>query len=224
MSNVITIDGPTSSGKSSVGLLFAKKIGYQFVDTGAIYRAGSLYILKNGIPAENEERVAEVFSTIFVKFQTTEDAQKIFLNDEDVTDQLHNPEITSIVPVVAAHRKAREEAKRIQRKIGSLENTVMTGRDIGSEIFPESKLKFFLTASPEVRAERRFKQLIKVNPDLKLETVLSDTLKRDELDSTREASPFRKPEDAVTIDTTNMSTEKSVNKMIDEYKRVFGEN
>lgn len=221
MSNIITIDGPTSSGKSSVGHLFAQKIGYEFIDTGAIYRAGAIYILKHGILAEDENRVAEVFSDIFVKFETKDGRQRIYLDDEDITDRLHSPEVTSIVPIIAAHKKAREEAKKIQRKIGSLTNTVMTGRDIGSEIFPESKLKFFLTASPEVRAERRYDQLKKVNPEITVDEVLKDMLKRDEMDATREASPFRKPEDAIVIDTTSMTTEQSVDAMLKEYRRVF---
>ncbi len=221
MSNIITIDGPTSSGKSSVGHLFAQKIGYEFIDTGAIYRAGAIYILKHGILPEDEEEVAQVFSDIFVKFETIDGRQKIYLDDEDITDRLHSPEVTSIVPIIAAHKKAREEAKKIQRKIGSLTNTVMTGRDIGSEIFPESKLKFFLTASAEVRAKRRFNQLKKVNPDVTFDEVLQNMLKRDEMDSTREASPFRKPEDAIVIDTTSMTTEESVAAMLKEYHRVF---
>lgn len=221
MSNIITIDGPTSSGKSSVGHLFAQKIGYEFIDTGAIYRAGAIYILKHGILAEDEDRVAEVFSDIFVKFETKDGRQRIYLDDEEITDRLHSPEVTSIVPIIAAHKKAREEAKKIQRKIGSLTDTVMTGRDIGSEIFPESKLKFFLTASPEVRAQRRFTQLKKIIPDTKFEDVLADMLKRDKMDSTREASPFRKPEDAIVIDTTSMTTEESVVAMMKEYHKKF---
>lgn len=223
MPNVITIDGPTSSGKSSVGLLFAKRINYQFVDTGAIYRAGSLSILNRGISLEDKSKIVEVFKDLDISFKTLEGEQEIFLDGLDVTSDLHAPQVTAIVPVIAALAKVREIAKQLQRKIGSLENTVMTGRDIGSEIFPDAKLKFFLTASPEVRAERRFKQLKKVNPATTFEEVLRDTQKRDEADATREASPFRKPADAITVDTTTMTTEESVNKMLEEYERVFGE-
>jgi CMP/dCMP kinase len=221
VSNVITIDGPTSSGKSSVGLLFSQKIGYQFIDTGRIYRAGALYILRHGVPIENEDRVADVFKNLNIKFEMVGEKQKLYLDDEDVTPYLHSPEITSIVPVVAAHAKAREYAKALQRKIGGLKDTVMVGRDIGSEIFPDAKLKFFLTASPEVRAERRLKQVQKVNPEITKDEVLEDMLKRDEVDSTREASPFRKPADAVIVDTTYLTTEESVNKMLELYNQVF---
>lgn len=221
MSNVITIDGPTSSGKSSVGLLFSQKIGYQFIDTGRIYRAGALYILRHGVPIENEDRVADVFKDLNIRFEMVGEKQKLFLDDEDVTPYLHSPEITSIVPVVAAHAKAREFAKALQRKIGSAQDTVMVGRDIGSEIFPDAKLKFFLTASPDVRAERRLKQVQKVNPEITKEEILEDMLKRDDADSTREASPFRKPDDAVIVDTTYLTTEESVNKMLELFNQVF---
>ncbi len=221
MSNVITIDGPTSSGKSSVGLLFSQKIGYQFIDTGRIYRAGALYILRHGVPIENEDRVADVFKNLNIRFEMVGEKQKLFLDDEDVTPYLHSPEITSIVPVVAAHAKAREFAKALQRKIGSAQDTVMVGRDIGSEIFPDAKLKFFLTASPDVRADRRLKQVQKVNPEITKEEILEDMLKRDDADSTREASPFRKPDDAVIVDTTYLTTEESVNKMLELFNQVF---
>lgn len=221
MSNVITIDGPTSSGKSSVGLLFSQKIGYQFIDTGRIYRAGALYILRHGVPIENEERVADVFKNLDIRFQMIGEKQKLFLDNEDVTPYLHSPEITSIVPIVAAHAKAREFAKALQRKIGSAQNTVMVGRDIGSEIFPDAKLKFFLTASSDVRAERRLIQVQKVNPEITKEEILEDMLKRDDADSTREASPFRKPEDAVIVDTTYLTTEESVEKMLEQFNQVF---
>ena len=147
MSNVITIDGPTSSGKSSVGFTFATKIGYKFIDTGAIYRVGSLKVLKEGINASDEEDVAKVFNDLNILFETIAGKPKILVDAIDITESLHNPEITVIVPIVAAYKKVRDSAKKIQRRVGEKENTVMVGRDIGSEIFPDSALKFFLTAS-----------------------------------------------------------------------------
>src|SRR3989344_5763338 len=111
MSEIITIDGPTSSGKSSVGLLFSQKIGYQFIDTGRIYRAGALYILRNSIPVEDEEKVAGVFENLEIDFKDVEDKVKIYLDGEDITNQIHTPEVTFIVPKIAAHPKARYFAK-----------------------------------------------------------------------------------------------------------------
>lgn len=222
MPNVITIDGPTSSGKSSVGLLFSQKIGYQFIDTGRIYRAGALYILRNSIPVEDEEKVSEVFKNLKIEFKELNGKVKIYMEGEDITSQIHSPEITYIVPKIAAHAKAREYAKQLQRKIGSQENTVMAGRDIGSEIFPDAKLKFFITADVEVRAKRRFDQIKKTDPEVNFEEILNGMKKRDNDDSTRKASPMRIPKDAVAIDTTNMTTEESVEKMLQEYQKIYG--
>lgn len=222
MPNVITIDGPTSSGKSSVGYLFSQKIGYQFIDTGRIYRAGALYILRNGIPIENEDKVAEVFKNLDIEFRKIEGKVKIFLEGEDVTSLIHSPEITFAVPKIASHAKAREFAKQLQRKIGSSQDTVMAGRDIGSEIFPDSKLKFFITADVKVRAKRRYDQIKKNDPNADFDVILNSMEKRDEYDSTRKASPMRMPENAVIIDTTSMTTEETVEKMLEEYKKIYG--
>lgn len=222
MSNVITIDGPTSSGKSSVGFLFSQKIGYQFIDTGRIYRAGALYILRNHVPIDNEEKVAEVFENLNIEFRMVDGKVKNFLEGEDVTSQIHTAEITFIVPKIAAHAKARYFAKQLQKKIGSEKNTVMAGRDIGSEIFPDSKLKFFITADVKVRAQRRYDQIKKTNPEVKYEDVHRGMEKRDNADSTREASPMRVPKDAIVIDTSNLTTEQTVHQMLEHYHQVFG--
>lgn len=222
MPNVITIDGPTSSGKSSVGFLFSQKIGYQFIDTGRIYRAGALYILRNEIPVDNEDKVAAVFENLDVEFRHINGKVKMFLSGEDVNAAIHSPEVTFIVPKIAAFAKARAFAKKLQRKIGSEKDTVMAGRDIGSEIFPDAKLKFFITAAEQVRAQRRFDQIKQNDPNASFEEVLKNMEKRDMDDATREASPMRVPKDAVILDTSNMTTEETVDKMMEEYKKVFG--
>ncbi len=219
VSNVITIDGPTSSGKSSVALLFANRIGYQYIDTGSIYRAGTYYILQHGIPMENEDRVAEVFASLEVDFKMISGKMHTFLNAQDVSEFLHSLEVTSVVPIVAAHKKAREECKRIQRRIGERQNTVMTGRDIGSEIFPDAPLKFFLTARSEIRAQRRYEQIKDKNPEITYQEILRDMMARDKMDSEREASPFRKPEGAIEIDTSDMSVDDSVDGLVNEFKK-----
>lgn len=221
MPYVITIDGPTSSGKSSVGYLFSQKIGYQFIDTGRIYRAGALYILRNEIPIDDEDQVASVFENLDIHFRKVDGKVKIFLLDEDVTAQIHTPEVTFIVPKIAAFAKARNFAKQLQRKIGSLENTVMAGRDIGSEIFPDAKLKFFIMADVKVRAKRRYDQIKKTDPKADFEEVLESMEKRDNDDSTREASPMRIPKDAIIIDTTSLTTEETVEKMMEAYRKLF---
>lgn len=221
MSNVITIDGPTSSGKSSVGHMFSQKIGFQFIDTGAIYRIGCLEALKKNADLNNEDELVKIFDNLNVYFKSLNGASAVFLNNEEVTSLLHSPQITQIVPKVAAYPKVRSSAKNIQHKLGSMQDTVMAGRDIGSEIFPQSKLKFFITASVETRAKRRFEQLVQKNPSVKYEDVLKSMQERDNHDSSREASPMRIPEDAVVIDTTNLTTEQSVKRMLEEFNRVF---
>lgn len=222
MSNVITIDGPTSSGKSSVGFLFSQKIGYQFIDTGRIYRAGALYILRNNINQGDEEAVAKVFEVLNIEFRMVDGKVKNFLDGEDVTAEIHTAETTAVVPKIAAFAKARFFAKQLQKRIGSKKDTVMAGRDIGSEIFPDSKLKFFITADVKIRAQRRYDQIKKSNPEVNYEDVLRGMETRDNADTTRKASPMRIPEDAIVIDTSNLSTEETVERMMAEFKRVFG--
>lgn len=223
MSNVITIDGPTSSGKSSVGFVFSKQIGYQFIDTGRIYRAGALFILKNNISIDDEDAVARVFENLDIEFRMVDGKVRNFLGGKDVTVEIHTAETTAVVPKIAAFAKARAFAKQLQKRIGAEQNTVMAGRDIGSEIFPDSKLKFFITADVKIRAQRRYDQIKKSNPDVNYEDVLRGMEDRDNKDTTRKASPMRIPKDAIVIDTTNLSTEETVERMIEEYKRVFGE-
>lgn len=221
MPNIITIDGPASSGKSSVGHLFSHKINYLYIDTGVIYRCYGYFALKNNLLDEPEEKLAEIFENLKIEFKKDDNKDLVFLNSENVTEFIHTPEVSKTTPKIAALAKVREVSKALQRKIGESQNTVMAGRDIGSEIFPESKLKFFITASAKVRAQRRFDQLIKKFPDTKFEEVLEDTKKRDQADSTRSASPLRIPKGAVVVDTSKKSIEQSVEILLENYKKVF---
>ena len=212
--DVITIDGPTSSGKNSVGFLLAQKLGYQYIDTGMIYRVGTYLVLKNNIPLNDVPQITDIFENLNIEIRNGNDALKILNNGEELTDLLHTTVVTNNVSTVAAFREVREVTKIIQRKLGDLKNTVMTGRDIGSEIFPLAKHKFFLTAKIEIRAKRRFDQLIKLDSAVKYKDVLNSMLERDKKDSEREVSPLRVPEGAITIDNSDMSVEQTVAKMI----------
>ena len=211
--DVITIDGPTSSGKNSVGFLLAQKLGYQYIDSGSIYRSGCVFILRDNIPLE-QEKIVEVFKKLQIEIKKEDSEQRFFANGEDVTDQLHNGEVTKIVPVVSAMKEVREATKHIQYRLVNSKNTVMTGRDIGSEIFPDAKYKFYLTANVEIRARRRFKQLVEKDPAIKFQDVLEDMKKRDQKDSTREISPLRVPPAAVIIDNSNLTQAETVEEML----------
>lgn len=207
---VITIDGPTSSGKNSVGFLLAQKLGYQYVDSGSIYRAGCIVILRDKVSLDDLEKIIEVYKNLKIEIRN----QKFLANGEDITDNLHDAEVTKIVPAISAIKEVREAVKVIQYNITQDKNTVMTGRDIGSEIFPNVKHKFFLTADIKIRAERRYKQLVAKDPSITFDSVLKNMEERDKQDSTREASPLRIPEDATIIDNSNLDIEQTVKKML----------
>ncbi|MBI2020827.1 (d)CMP kinase [Candidatus Daviesbacteria bacterium] len=212
--DIITIDGPTSSGKNSVGFLLSQKLGYQYIDSGSIYRAGCIFIFRNKIDLNDVPSIVNIYQNLTIEIKTTDHQQKFFANNEDVTDVLHSPEVTQLVSPVSAIKEVRSAVKVIQKKLAS-QKTVMTGRDIGSEIFPDARFKFFLTASVEVRAQRRFKQLVTKHPSVKYEDVLNAMMERDKRDSEREASPMRVPEDALVIDNSNLTVEETVSKMLD---------
>lgn len=212
--DIVTIDGPTSSGKNSVGFLLAQKLTYQYVDSGSIYRAGCIFILRQNIAPDDKEKMIGVFQNLNVEIKQTDNETRIIANGEDVTDTLHSRDVTKLVPIVAAIGKIREITKSIQHQLVESKNTVMTGRDIGSEIFPDAKNKFFLTAAVEIRAQRRFKQLVAKDPAVKYEDVLADMQDRDKQDTEREVSPMRKPEDALVIDNSNLTVEQTVDEML----------
>lgn len=207
---VITIDGPTSSGKNSVGFLLAEKLGYQYIDSGSIYRSGCIIIIRNRIPLSDLEKVIGVFKNLQIEIKD----QRFFVNGEDITDHLHDFDVTKMVPAIAAIKGVREAIKVIQYKLVNSKNTVMTGRDIGSEIFPGAKHKFYLTAAVEVRARRRFKQLVAKDSSVKYEDVLSAMKDRDQKDTTREVSPLRIPEGAVVVDNSNLDVLQTVEEML----------
>jgi CMP/dCMP kinase len=221
VSNVITIDGPVSSGKNSVGHLLSRKLGYQFIDTGSLYRVFSLYVLKNDLDI-NDPADLDTFKNIDVEFKNHDGHDEIFADGIKVTDKLHNPEVTAIVPEVAAIKRVREIAKLLQRKLGLSKNTVMTGRDIGSEIFPDARYKFYLTADLEIRAKRRFNQLVEVNPEITLDEVKVQIKERDKMDAEREVSPMRIPNGAIIVDSSGKSVEQTVEEMLSCIKEEHG--
>ena len=211
--DIITLDGPTSSGKNSVGHSLALKLGYRYIDTGMIYRAGPFKMLKQNIFSNDLDKILEIYRNLDIKFETDGD-WKMILDGEDVTDKLHSPEISNLVSIVAAKPEVREEMRKIQRRLAENGKVIMGGRDIGTEIFPEAKYKFWLTASVEERAKRRYLQLQKTDPATTFDKVLSDMKERDRRDSEREASPMRMSEGAIVIDSSNLTIEQTVQEML----------
>lgn len=219
MSEVITIDGPTSAGKNSVGILLSQKLGFQFIDSGSIFRVGTIMVLRAGVPLDDEDKLAEVFNNLDLKFETKDGEVKVFNSGEDLTEKLHDVKVSQAVSILAKFKKVREVVREIQKKVVTHHNIIMTGRDIGSVIFPDAKHKFFLTADPKIRAQRRFEQLKQKTPKISLKDVFRQMIERDEQDTKRKESPLVIPKGAVVIDNSQTTVEETVNKMLEYYRQ-----
>ena len=213
MSQVITIDGPASSGKSTIGILFAEQIGYQFIDSGLIYRAGCIQLLKERLVDADEETQALVFKNLDLTFNILEKHQRVFLFGNDVTSLLGTTKVNEVAPIIGSQMLVRAAVREKQRTLGRLKDTVIAGRDVGSEIFPDAFLKFYITASIEVRALRRFIQIQEMGEQNSYQDVYENIKNRDLFDSTRELSPFRMPQGAVIIDTTQRTITDTIAEM-----------
>jgi cytidylate kinase len=211
---LIAIDGPVAVGKSSVGLRLAKRLGYIFFDTGMIYRAFTWKVLKSGVPPQDEPKLCHLATTTDFDFVPSEDgALSVFIDAEDVTSKLLCPEIEELVASVAKVAGVRQSMVAEQRKLAKRGRVVMAGRDIGTVVLPRAELKIFLTASTEVRAERRYQELSKRGQNSSLEIVLAELKRRDEMDINRSISPLKAAEDAVIINTEKLSLEEVVDKI-----------
>ena len=209
---IITIDGWSSCGKSTLAKQLAKQLGYVYVDSGAMYRAITLYFLRNHIDWENHEVVSEALKHITIEFHFNEQSQQseIFLNGEDVEYQIRDLIIADKVSDVATIKEVREFAVRQQQKMGRKKGIVMDGRDIGTTVFPNAELKLFMTADISIRVERRFKEMYEKNPNVTIEEVKNNLEMRDYIDSNREISPLRQAEDAIVLDNTNLTMEEQL--------------
>jgi cytidylate kinase len=211
---LIAIDGPVAVGKSSVGSLLAKRLGYVFFDTGMMYRAFTWKVLKSGIPIEDEQKLCQLANTTKFDFVPLQGCYlSPFVDDEDVSSKLLCPEVETHVPQVAKIAGVRQTLILEQRKLAQRGKVVMAGRDIGTVVLPWAELKIFLTASTEERARRRYKELLKRGENSSLEIVLADLKKRDEMDINRTISPLKAAEDAIIINTENLSLEQVVDKI-----------
>jgi len=211
---LIAIDGPVAVGKSSVGSLLAKRFGYVFFDTGMIYRAFTWKVLKSGISPEDEQKLCHLVTTTEFDFiPSKEDALSLFVDGEDVSSKLLCAEIEELVALIAKVAGVRQAMVSQQRKLAERGRVVMAGRDIGTVVLPWAELKIFLTASTEERARRRHRELLRRGENSSLEIVLTDLKRRDEMDINRTISPLKPAEDAVTINTEDVSLEQVVDKI-----------
>lgn len=216
---VVAIDGYSSCGKSTLAKALAKKLKFIYVDSGAMYRAITLYFLRNKIDVKSDEAVKKALEDIDLNFQSGDYEAHIMLNGEEVTDEIRLMPVSENVSEVSAHKIVRKEMVKQQQKMGKSKNIVMDGRDIGTTVFPNATLKIFMTADPKIRAERRFKELeSKGNNTTTLEEVFENIAHRDYADTTRAESPLTRAEDAVILDNTNISPEEQLQFAIDRIK------
>ncbi len=213
---IIAIDGYSSCGKSTIAKQLAARLGYNYIDSGAMYRAITLFFLRNRINFENAEDVANALNDIEISFRYNEEAQAsdIMLNDEDVSIPIRDMLVNENVSQVAAIKQVRAFAVAQQQAIGKGKGIVMDGRDIGSVVFPEAELKIFMTADPAVRVMRRFKEMYVTNPHITIDEVRHNLELRDYIDSTREESPLHKAKDAIVLDNSSMTREEQLDKVM----------
>ncbi|VAW28649.1 Cytidylate kinase [hydrothermal vent metagenome] len=212
---IIAIDGHSATGKSSTAKMVAKHLGYIYLDSGAMYRATTLYFYKNRIDLESATQVKKALESIEIEFIKDENGIPItLLNGKNVEDKIRTMEISSKVSKVSAIKAVRVAMVEQQRKLGEHKGIVMDGRDIGSVVFPQAELKIFMTASPEVRAQRRQKELADKGQHVAFDEILKNVIDRDQQDSTRKESPLIKVKDAIKIDNSNMSFEEQVERII----------
>jgi len=209
---IITIDGWSSCGKSTLAKQMAKALGYVYIDSGAMYRAITLYFLRNNIDWNVKKEVKDALKDITMEFQFNEKSQQseIYLNGENVEYLIRDLIIAEKVSEIAAIKEVRELAVAQQQEMGKKKGIVMDGRDIGTTVFPKAELKIFMTADISVRVERRFKEMYEKNPNVTIEEVKSNLEMRDYIDSNREVSPLRKADDAIILDNTNLTMEQQL--------------
>lgn len=215
---IITIDGPAGTGKSTTAKLVAEKLGMVFVDTGAMYRTITYLLMEQGLVNGTDEEIADCFKKQPFKMLPGEKGMHYFVGDLEVTDKIRLKEVTEKVSEVAARQVVREEMWKLQRAIGEKTPSVFEGRDMGSVVFPAAELKIFLTANPEVRAQRRYLELQKTGKAPDKEQVQKELIARDKKDSERELAPLCKPEGAVEVDTSYLKIDQVVSKILKEAK------
>ena len=211
---IIAIDGPAGSGKSTTSKLVAKKLGISHLDTGSMYRAITVHFIKNSYTLDDID-ISSVMDSIDLEISNSNGEQSVFLNGEDVTGMLRSNEVSTLVSSVSSIKEVRQKMVHIQRRVSENKSIVIDGRDIGTVVFPDAEYKFFITASIESRAQRRFDELKDSDSSVTLEQIQEEIKNRDHFDSTRENSPLRKAEDAIIVDTTHLDISGQVNMILE---------
>src|SRR5690606_10311782 len=214
----IAIDGPAAAGKSTVAKIIAKKLSYIYIDTGAMYRALTYKALQLSLDLENEEQLLGALQNAKIELQPSENEQLVFIDNKDVTEQIREHDVTNSVSIVSKHRKVRENMVKRQQEWAKLGGVVMDGRDIGTHVLPNAEVKIFLLASVDERAQRRHEENLSKGFESDLEQLKLEIAARDKLDSEREVAPLRKAEDAIEIDTTSLSIDEVVARIMDVVK------
>ena len=225
---VIAIDGFSSCGKSTFAKAIAAKLGYIFIDTGAMYRAVTLYALEHGAIIDGkvaEDRVVALLPDVNISFRFNAErgASDAYVNGERVEDKIRSIEVSNMVSHVSSIAQVREKLVAMQQQMGRARGVVMDGRDIGTVVFPDAELKIFMTAEPQVRAERRYAELKAKGDDVTMEEILENVISRDKADMTREISPLRQAEDAVVLDNSYMSVEEQMAWFMERYNAIVTE-
>ncbi len=215
MKEVIAIDGPAGAGKSTVARKVAEKLGWQYIDTGAMYRALTLKVLREGLAEIDPDRIVSMAKNLNISLKDG----RTFLDGEDVSEKIRTPEVDRLVPEISKIPEVRKVMVELQRKMGKDGMVVLDGRDIGSVVFPDAKYKFYLDASPEVRAERILKDSKRKRKNVSFEELVKEIKKRDEVDSKRSVSPLRKVDDAIYIDTSKITVDEVVERILEEVKK-----
>ncbi len=210
----IAIDGPAAAGKSTVAKIVANKLNYIYVDTGAMYRGLTFQAIERGIDLQNEELLGQMLKETEILLEPTEDEQRVLVNGRDVTSEIRGSDVTNHVSIVAKHKLIREEMVRRQQRFALNGGVVMDGRDIGTHVLPHAEVKVFLLASVEERAQRRHAENLAKGYPSDLEILKAEIAARDKLDSEREVAPLKKADDAVEIDTTALTIDEVVEKIM----------
>lgn len=209
----IAIDGPAGAGKSTIAKLAAKKLGYIYVDTGAMYRSIALFVINNNVDYENEEVLIDALSNINIEIKYVDGVQKVYLNNKDVSTEIRQEKVGNMASKTAAKKPVREKLLQLQRDIAAANDVIMDGRDIGSFVLPNAECKIYLTASVSVRAKRRYDELVAKGETPDIKQIEADIEQRDYQDMNREIAPLKQADDAVYLDSSDMTIEEVVEKI-----------